>query len=173
VDGAKKLLTEAGYPSGFDVRLDCSNDRYINDEEVCQAVTGMLARIGVKVNLDLKPRTLHFPKIQNDQSDFYLLGWGTLTTDAHYHLAFLGLPSTWNRTGFRDQKMEDLINALGVETDVIKRDVMIREASVILRDAYATIPLHTQYLTWATRKGVNVPITADNLPSFRYARFVK
>jgi peptide/nickel transport system substrate-binding protein len=173
VDGAKKLLTEAGYPSGFDVRLDCSNDRYINDEEVCQAVTGMLARIGVKVNLDLKPRTLHFPRIQNDQSDFYLLGWGTLTTDAHYHLAFLGLPSTWNRTGFRDQKMEDLINALGVETDVIKRDVMIREASVILRDAYATIPLHTQYLTWATRKGVNVPITADNLPSFRYARFVK
>ncbi len=50
---------------------------------------------------------------------------------------------------------------------------MIREASVILRDAHATIPLHTQYLTWATRKSVNVPITADNLPSFRYARFVK
>jgi len=174
MDGAKKLLTEAGYPNGFDVRLDCPNDRYLNDEEVCQAVTGMLARIGVKVNLDLKPRTLHFPKLQNNQTDFYMLGWGTITTDAHYHLSFLGLPtSAWNRTGYRDQKMEDLINALAVETDVAKRDAMIREASVRLRDSYATIPLHTQFLTWVTRKGVTVPITADNLPSFRYARVAK
>ncbi len=174
VDGAKKLLTEAGYPNGFDVRLDCPNDRYLNDEEICQAVTGMLARIGVKVNLDLKPRTLHFPKIQNDQSDFYMLGWGTITTDAHYHLSFLGLTtSAWNRTGYHNAKMEGLINALAVETDLAKRDAMIREASVLLRDGSATIPLHTQYLTWATRKGVTVPITADNLPSFRYARMAK
>jgi peptide/nickel transport system substrate-binding protein len=122
----------------------------------------------------LKPRTLHFPKIQNDTSDVYMLGWGTLTTDAHYHLSFLGLTSsTWNRTGYLDQKMEALINALGVETDAAKRDAMIREASVRLRDGYATIPLHTQFLTWATRKNVTVPITADNLPSFRYARFSK
>lgn len=174
VEGARKLLAEAGYPNGFDVRLDCPNDRYLNDEEICQAVTGMLARIGVKVNLDLKPRTLHFPKIQNDTSDFYMLGWGTLTTDAHYHLSFLGLTSsTWNRTGYLDQRMEELINAIGVETDIAKRDAMIREASVRLRDGYATIPLHTQFLTWATRKGVHIPITADNLPSFRYARVAK
>ena len=174
VEGAKKLLTEAGYPNGFDVRLDCPNDRYLNDEEICQAVTGMLARVGVKVTLDLKPRTLHFPKIQNDTSDFYMLGWGTLTTDAYYHLSFMVLTSsTWNRTGYLDQKMEDLVNALGVETDIAKRDAMIREASVRSRDGYATIPLHTQFLTWATRKNVTVPITADNLPAFRYARFAK
>lgn len=172
-DGAKKLLTEAGYPDGFDVRLDCPNDRYLNDEEICQAVTGMLARIGVKVNLDLKPRTLHFPKLQNNETDFYMLGWGTITTDAHYHLSFLGLPtSPWNRTGYRDPKMEALIDDLAVETDIAKRDAMIREASVRLRDGYAVIPLHTQFLTWATRKAVTLPITADNLPSFRYARFV-
>lgn len=173
-EGARKLLAAAGYPGGFDVRLDCPNDRYLNDEEVCQAVTGMLARVGVKVTLDLKPRTLHFPKIQNNQTDFYMLGWGTITTDAHYHLSFLGLPtSPWNRTGYRDPKMEGLIDALAVETDIARRDAMIREASILLRDGFAAIPLHTQFLTWATRKGVTVPITADNLPSFRYARFAQ
>ncbi len=30
-DGAKKLLTEAGYPDGFEVTMDCPNDRYVND----------------------------------------------------------------------------------------------------------------------------------------------
>jgi peptide/nickel transport system substrate-binding protein len=69
--------------------------------------------------------------------------------------------------------MEDLINAIAVETDVAKRDAMIREASIRSRDGYATIPLHTQFLTWATRKNVTVPITADNLPAFRYARIAK
>src|SRR5690606_7733984 len=54
-DGAKKLLAAAGYPNGFDVRLDCTNDRYLNDEPICQAVVSMLARIGVKAALDLKP----------------------------------------------------------------------------------------------------------------------
>ena len=31
--------------------MDCPNDRYVNDEQICQAVVAMLARIGVKVNL--------------------------------------------------------------------------------------------------------------------------
>src|SRR5690606_11551236 len=37
VEASKKLLAEAGYPDGFEVRLDCPNDRYINDEAICQA----------------------------------------------------------------------------------------------------------------------------------------
>jgi peptide/nickel transport system substrate-binding protein len=171
-EGARKLLAEAGYPTGFDVRLDCSNDRYLNDEQICQAVVGMLARVGVKVSLDLKPRTLHFPKIQNNQTDFYILGWGAATMDAHYHLSFLSLPdSIWNRTGYVDQRLFDLINAMVTETDIAKRDAMIKEAATRLRDAAVYIPLHHQLLTWATRKGVDVPISADNQPQFAFARF--
>src|SRR5262249_558000 len=71
---AKKLLAEAGYPSGFSVKLDCPNDRYNNDEQICQAVVGMLGKIGVKVQLDAQSKTLHFPKIQKRDTDFYLLG---------------------------------------------------------------------------------------------------
>jgi peptide/nickel transport system substrate-binding protein len=171
-DGAKKLLAEAGYPNGFDVRLDCTNDRYLNDEQICQAVVGMLARIGVKATLDSKPRTLHFPKLQNDQTDFYLLGWGAATMDIHYHLSFLALPeSTWNRTGYVDKAMFDLINGMAVETDIAKRDLMIKQASTALHDAYTYVPLHHQLLAWAMRKGVRVPIAADNQPHFREARF--
>ena len=171
-DGAKKLLAEAGYPNGFDVRLDCPNDRYLNDEPICQAAVGMLARIGVKATLDLKPRTLHFPKVQTKQTDFYMYGWGTDTTDAHNHLYFLAAPeSVSNATQYTDKTLFDLINAMAVEIDPAKRDLLIKDASTRLRDAYSYIPLYHPEIAWATRKGVTVPITLDNLPHFAYARF--
>ena len=171
-EGAKKLLAEAGYPNGFDVRLDCPNDRYLNDEPTCQSIVGMLARIGVKVTLDLKPRTLHLPKVQNKQSDFYMLGWGTDTTDAHNHLNFLALPtSVWNGTDYTDQMLFDLINGMATEIDKAKRDAMIKNASTRLRDAYSYVPLYHPLLAWATRPGVTVPIAFLNMPRFSYARF--
>lgn len=171
-DGAKKLLAEAGYPNGFDVRLDCPNDRYLNDEPICQAIVGMLARIGVKVTLDLKPRTLHFPKVQTKQTDFYMYGWGTDTTDAHNHLYFLAAPaSVSNATAYADAELFKLIDAMAVEIDTVKRDAMIKQASLRLRDAYSYVPLYHPEIAWATRKGVNIPITLDNLPHFAFARF--
>ena len=46
---ARRLMAEAGYAEGFELGMDCPNDRYVNDEEICQAVAAMLGRIGVKV----------------------------------------------------------------------------------------------------------------------------
>ena len=84
-DGAKKLLTEAGYPDGFEVTMDCPNDRYVNDAAICQAVVGMLARIGVKVNLLAQPKAQYFAKVLKPggfQTSFYLLGWTPATMDS-------------------------------------------------------------------------------------------
>src|SRR3981081_3050597 len=84
-DGAKKLLTEAGYPDGFEVTMDCPNDRYVNDAAICQAVVGMLARIGVKINLLAQPKAQYFAKVLKPggfQTSFYLLGWTPATLDS-------------------------------------------------------------------------------------------
>ena len=85
-DGAKKLLTEAGYPDGFEVTMDCPNDRYVNDAAICQAVVGMLARIGVKVTLLAQPKAQYFAKVLKPggyQTSFYLLGWTPGTLNSH------------------------------------------------------------------------------------------
>jgi peptide/nickel transport system substrate-binding protein len=92
VDKAKELLAEAGYPDGFSVDFHCPNDRYINDEAICQAYVGMLARIGVTANLVSQSKTLHFPLIQNRETDFYLLGWGVPPFDSSYIFNFLVTP---------------------------------------------------------------------------------
>ena len=84
-DGAKKLLTEAGYPDGFEVTMDCPNDRYVNDAAICQAVVGMLARIGVKIDLLAQPKAQYFAKVLKPggfKTSFYLLGWTPATMDS-------------------------------------------------------------------------------------------
>jgi ABC-type transport system substrate-binding protein len=66
--------------------MDCPNDRYVNDEAICQAVVGMLARIGVKVNLLAQPKAQYFAKVLKPggyQTSFYLLGWTPGTFDSH------------------------------------------------------------------------------------------
>lgn len=170
-DAARALLKEAGYPDGFSVTLDCTNDRYMNDEAVCQAVVGMLARIGIKVRLDAKSKTLHFPKIQNEQTDFYLLGWGSGTMDSHYHLNFLAMPDrAWNRTGLYDPDLFAIIDGIATETDLAKRDAMINQAWLRLKAADVYIPLHHQGLAWAMKDRLRLPIQPDNQPQFRLAR---
>ena len=86
---AKGLLAAAGYPNGFSVSLHCPNDRYLNDEAICQAAVGMLGQIGIKINLVSQSKSLHFPTLQNLKSDFYLLGWGVPTYDSDYIFSYL------------------------------------------------------------------------------------
>ncbi|HUP96792.1 MAG TPA: ABC transporter substrate-binding protein, partial [Usitatibacter sp.] len=83
---AKKLLADAGYPNGFELGMDCPNNRYINDEKICVAVAGMLSKIGVNVKVNAIPRAQYFPKAQRMEVSFCMLGWGGATTDAIFTL---------------------------------------------------------------------------------------
>ena len=105
---AKKMLADAGYPNGFEVGMDCPNDRYVNDEKICQAVVAMLARIGVKVNLRAQTRNLYFAKIlrKNDlspgETSFYMLGWSPAQT-YDVHNVFEALIQTPNKATKKGQ----------------------------------------------------------------------
>ncbi len=166
---AKKLLAEAGYPDGFSVRLDCPNDRYINDEAICQAVTGMLGKIGIDVDLSAQPKTLHFPKIKNRETDFYLLGWGVPTLDSHYVFSYLARESTWNATGFDDPQINKLIDQIGVEVDFAARDEQIAQVWQRLKDDVVYLPLHHQTVVWAMKDWLDIPVPADNAVRFVFA----
>ncbi len=83
---AKALLAEAGYPNGFEVTIDCPNNRYINDEKICQALAAMWAQIGVETRVNAIPRSTFFPKIEKLDTSMYMLGWGGATIDAIFIL---------------------------------------------------------------------------------------
>jgi len=172
-DGAKKLLTEAGYPDGFEVTLDCPNDRYVNDSAICQAVVGMLARIGVKVNLLAQPKQQYFAKVLKPggyQTSFYLLGWTPGTLDSHDVLyQILGCrddPTSSrgeaNLGGYCNKKLDAIADKVLVETDTNKRDLLIKEGFEIPAKDFAYIPLHQQALAWGASKKLKVVQRADN-----------
>jgi len=176
IEGAKKLLAEAGYPNGFEFGLDCPNNRYVNDEEICQALVGMWARAGLKVKLNAQPMASFIAKVQNFDHSTYMLGWGVATFDAHYTLQSLahtktkGADGSFNLGRFSDAKLDGLIDAAAVEMDVKKRDAMLAEGLTITRDNYYYVPLHHQLRPWAMKKGVTTIYKSDDRPESRYAR---
>jgi peptide/nickel transport system substrate-binding protein len=176
VAAAKKLMAEAGYPTGFSVTLDCPNDRYNNDEQICQAVTGMLAQIGIKVDLQARSKTLHFPKLQKKDSSFFLLGWGVPTLDSHYVFTFLYQTNdaakkvgSWNYTGYSNPKMDALIDGMLKEVDQAERDKMIADAWALAAADMPYLPLHHQLIVWSMSDKVTIPIFANDSPNFKYA----
>jgi peptide/nickel transport system substrate-binding protein len=173
-DGAKKLLAEAGYPDGFEVTMDCPNDRYVNDSAICQAVVGMLARIGVKVNLLAQPKAQYFAKVLKPggyQTSFYLLGWTPASADSHNVLhdimgcrddAADPTRGEANLGGYCNKQLDALTDKILVETDTAKRDQMIKQAYEIGIKDYGYIPLHQQALAWGVSKKVKLTQRADN-----------
>ncbi|MCS6877579.1 MAG: ABC transporter substrate-binding protein [Geminicoccaceae bacterium] len=168
---ARRLLAEAGYPEGFGVTLDCPNDRYVNDEQICQAIVGMLARIGIKVTLNAQPKSLFFAKVLaagGYDTSFYLLGWtpGSLDSwNALYNLVTTRDgkgAGAFNLGGYSNPRIDALTRAVLTETDLVKRDAMIREAWRILHEDVGYVPLHQQALAWGVREGVELVQRADN-----------
>jgi peptide/nickel transport system substrate-binding protein len=174
VDGAKKLLADAGYPDGFEVRLNCPNNRYVNDEEICQNIVAMWARIGVKGQLAAENMATFIQKVQNFDSSIYMLGWGVATYDAQYSLQSLvrtrtsGADGNFNFSKVSDPVVDRLTDAMKTETDVAKRNTMIREALIRTRDEMLVIPIHHQMRPWAMKAGVTTIHRSDDRPEVRY-----
>jgi peptide/nickel transport system substrate-binding protein len=174
VEAAKKLLTEAGYPNGFEVKMNCPNDRYVNDAEICQAVAANLSRIGVKIMLEAETKGSYFPKILRRDTSFYMLGWTSSTVDAQNVLyTIMSTPGEggigqYNLGSYSNKKVDELTTAVGAESDDKKRNAMIREAIKLHQDDVGHIPLHQQALLWGMKKNIEVVQWPDNIMRWKY-----
>lgn len=176
IDAAKALMADAGYADGFTIKLDCPNDRYINDEAICQAAVGMLAQIGVTVNLDAKPKAQHFPLINNLESDFYMLGWGVPTYDSEYIFNFLVHSrgdeyGSWNNTRYTNPELDQAIEALAGETNLDVRNASIAEIWAQVQEDVLYLPIHHQVLNWGMQSKVDTVVDPEDSPKFKYFAF--
>ncbi len=179
-DAAKTLLTEAGYPNGFTVGMDCPNDRYVNDEQICQSVVSMLARIGVKVNLNAQPKSKYFAKVLAPggyDTDFYLLGWTPGSFDSWNVLVSLatcrdktGKGGPFNLGGYCNPEVGKLASQIVTELDAGKRNELIRQAYEIMHNDVSHIPLHQQGLAWGKRNNVEVTQRPDDQVLFYWMK---
>ena len=179
VEASKKLLAEAGYPNGFEVTMNCPNDRYVNDGAICQAVAANLARANIKIKLEVETKGTYFPKILRRDTSFYMLGWTSTTVDAENVLyAIMSTPGDGGRGQFNlgaysNARLDELTEKIGSETDMKKRNEMIREAMKIHQDDIGHIPLHQQALNWGTKKTIDMVQHPGNEMPWKYVKVNK
>lgn len=172
LEEAQALMEEAGYGDGFRVQMDCPNDRYVNDEAICQAVVGMMGRIGITVALNAVPKAQFFPLVTGDDTEFYLVGWGVPTFDSEYVFNFLvhsrtGDRGSWNATGYGNAEVDGMIESLSSEIDEGARDATIEAIWERMAEDVVYLPLHNQVLNWGMRESVEAEVDPEDQPKFK------
>lgn len=171
---ARKLLAEAGYPGGFELGLHCPNDRYVNDAEICQAVTAMWTRVGVKTSLYAETKTLYLPKALKREVSAFLLGWQPASNDAQNTLwAILNTPASggqgrFNLGSYSNPKVDELAQRIAVETDPARRQELMHQAWSLVQADIPVLPLHNQDLAWGVKRNIDVVQQPDNSQPLRY-----
>jgi peptide/nickel transport system substrate-binding protein len=165
---AKQLLADAGYGNGFEVTLDCPNNRYVNDEKICIALAAMWTQIGINTRVNAMPRATYFPKLEKLDTSLYMLGWGGAAIDPIFilqpvlHSASGKGDGDYNYGRYANAKFDALVDQVKTELDVQKRRALINDALVIEHDEFLHLPLHRQMIPWASRSSVSAVHRADN-----------
>jgi peptide/nickel transport system substrate-binding protein len=167
-EGAKKLLAEAGYPNGFGLTIHTPNNRYINDEQIAQAVAQMLTRVGIVTKVDAMPANVFFTRSGKLEFSFMLVGWGSATGEMSSPLK--SLVATYNkekgrgpanRGRYSNPALDELIEKALVTVDDKAREGLLQQAVEIAMNDVGVIATHFQVNTWAARRGIGYTARSD------------
>lgn len=156
---ARALLAEAGH-EGLAFTLVCTNDAYVNDEELCRAVVSMLSRAGFNPTLDSAPQALQTPKRAGGKSDVYIIGWATLPMmDAYSVLQQIihTKGEAWgvfNWGSWSYPEIDTLIEQASTEMDREKRLEIETEALTMAKEELVMLPLYQQPMAWAMSEDI-------------------
>ncbi len=174
--GAKKLLTEAGYPDGFALTIHAPNNRYVNDAKIAQAVAQMLTRVGIETKVVAMPSATFFTQASDLKFSFMLLGWSTGTGEASSSLKAILMTynrdrgfGTANRGRYSNGKVDALTEDALAIVDDAKREAMLQRATELAINDTGIIPLHFQVNLWATRDGISyAPRTDESTLAWKF-----
>ncbi|MBT8368754.1 MAG: ABC transporter substrate-binding protein [Deltaproteobacteria bacterium] len=160
---AKKLLKEAGYENGFDITLTGPNDRYVQDAKIAEAVARYLAKVGIRVKLDVKPKSVFFPEVTKGILDFYLIGWFDGTFDmgrtyfklVHTRDEKQGF-GVFNGAAFSNSEIDKLLQSTADIVNPEERMKTLQTLNKMAMDSIAWIPLHYQEDLYAVQQGKGI-----------------
>ncbi len=172
---AKALLAEAGYPQGFKVTLHCSNDRYLNDARVCEAMGQMLTQAGLKVDVQTVPFSVFLTRLNsggaNKDLEFslYMLGIGAVTGDSLTPLQAVlqtqdkqkGSAGANNYGQYANKALDELIDKAATTMNTTEREGLQKAAAKLVAQDLGIIPIHHLKTSWAVRKGLTLAPRAD------------
>jgi peptide/nickel transport system substrate-binding protein len=168
-DKARALLTEAGYPDGFEVRFDCPAYR----EPVCSTIGASLQEIGIQVDVALQPPEEVGQKIQTRATDFFYWGYA-VPLDSFWPLKDrYRSDAEFAGTGYADPEVDALIDQIEGEMVTYVRDALIEKVWRKVLGDIVYVPLYRPINAWALRADLDLPISVGigGPPEFRDARY--
>jgi peptide/nickel transport system substrate-binding protein len=170
-EASRRLLAEAGYQNGFRITLNCPNNRYVNDEAICQAAVGMLQRVGIQARLNAVPFGRFLQGGANNEYQFWLLGWTPGNFDITNPGRELLGEGSFNWGKFQDDQMAELLRQIGVESDATKRQQLASQYWARFRELLPMIPLHQEPQMFGVRDTVaELPLRAQEDLELRHVR---
>ncbi|MCX6020211.1 MAG: ABC transporter substrate-binding protein, partial [Chloroflexi bacterium] len=149
IDGAKKLLAEAGFPNGIDASLWCANYgvQYV---PTCELMATQLAKAGIRVKINVHDQPVYLTKVFVRDGQFDDLAYGPQGTylepdlwlSAYYH-SDGGRNSGYTRDKALDKMIEDQRRELVPE----KRKAIILEIQRYLLQKNYQLPVYSDLLT--------------------------
>jgi peptide/nickel transport system substrate-binding protein len=168
---ARALLKEAGYPGGFTTDLECSAQQ--PTDAICQAIAGMLSRVGIKANYRPLQFNVLLPKLLQGDTMMYVIGWTTATAEPEGVLVPIvhtrtGGAGEYNFGGYSNPKVDAAIDKGRVEFDTARRTAYFTEAMAAMDADAGFIPLVYRNIGWAMRANVKAVVRPNDVLDLRY-----
>lgn len=174
LDGAKKLLAEAGFPNGFKLTIHGPNGRYTNDTKIIEAVAQMFTRLGIETAVETLPPAVFFSRASAGGPDktpefsMILAGWSAGTGEPGDSMRSLlqtydtqAGSGAANRGRYSNPQVDALLRKGFSTVDAEKRAAIFAEAAELAMNDVGLIPIHYQKNTWAAKKGLKVTARTD------------
>ncbi|MFZ0097678.1 MAG: ABC transporter substrate-binding protein, partial [Gemmobacter sp.] len=165
---AAAMIKELG-AEGYAFEIMCSNDLWVNEEEICNALVSMLTRVGLAPRLNIAPNAVQQVKLTNGEADMFAFGWANEPMLDSYSILLQTFQTksenagVFNWGGWSYPEMDKLIIAASTELDREKRLALQSAALKIVKDESIMLPFHQQPMAWATSDKVeSVVQLSDN-----------
>ena len=168
-EAARRLLAEAGWGSGFEVSLATPSDRNLNGTQVAQAIAAALTRIGIRTSVNAAPLEVYISSWRKGTYSMYMHGAGPVPVAALLLPQMVGTkdPKTAfgvsNESGFSNPALDEVMRTAFREIDAGKREALLQQAARGIRDETAIVPLHHEFVLWASRRGLAFQPRPDSL----------
>lgn len=166
---AQALLKEAGWPNGFGLVLNGSNDRFASDAQVTQAVGQMLARIGIKTEVRTMPAAILFSRGSKLDFSAILSGWVGTGDPSSPLVALMATydPKTGmgpsNRGRWSNPEFDKVLAQALRTLDFDERSKLYGQAAEVAVGDMGVIPVYFTINSWASRKGLVYDARADEV----------
>lgn len=164
-DRARQLLSDAGFADGFDLTVDVTNDQFINDVGVGQAVAQQLQQVGINAQVRARPSAAFF---DDSEKEFFIVGWSDDAFDFGRTAGNLLVTGAFfNANSYGNTEFDALIDTANASVDAVERERLLKQANKLAMDDVALVPLHFEGNVWAAASNLNFVPRSDNMTVYR------